>query len=558
MGGGLRGFAAAPRQKNSTLSSCIEATNAPSEADEAMAAEGSPSEGSRPSWCSCLPDAATVYYCNAFGCVGLSLALLGCASASAMPLEEPTLETLARLAVARGFGLLGGGCVAAGAFEQWPTWGNQLIALGLVLAAACNASLPFATEVGAELNLQTVHCLYTIFVIQGVVIGLVESGCSLLLTRRHTKHVGPYLQAMHCVLMAGCAAAPLLASADADTEEGNVAWLCGATGYLALSALPGLCLGGPMTVGADGAAKALTELPQPKQSTNLLEHPTRRAVGCEQVAGGGGGSGHRHRYESAAFAGRKCCQIGTENSGCVLVRDRMEGGGEQMRDVNEFYTLLVIGAFVGVYSALESNYATFLLTYATGAGMSEADGLELLVYFFGFMVGGRFLAVPLSMALSPAVMLGLDLVGCTGAAVAMSYAPTDTDVLFIANIVFAIGLSSAWLCSMVLASKYTTVNRSALSILNLWAFAGETLSPILLMWQVDGDAGALSSCMTTAAATALVLFVIIRAVGSSTATFKAHYQVLESDSEAVTQAEEEPEPAKEAKAEEKKELTFML
>lgn len=368
----------------------------------------SPEPGSKSTRCSCLPDAATAYYCNAFGCVGLTLALLGCASASALPLEAPELETLGRLAVARGFGLLGGGCLAAGAFEQWPTWGNSLIALGLALAAGCNAALPFAAALGSELNIEAVHCLYGIFVLQGVAIGLVESGCSLLLTLRYTRHVGPYLQVMHCVLMAGSTAAPLLVGADAGTDnEDNVAWLCGAAGYLALSTLPGLCLGGPMTVGADGAPKALTELPQPKQSTNLLEQPTRRAVGCEQVAGGGGGgggdSGHRYRYENG-FAGRICCRIGTEDRGCVLVRDQMEGGGEQRRDANEFYTLLVLGAFVGVYSALEMNYATFLLPYAEGAGMTQTEGLELLVYFFGFMVGGRVLAVPLSMVLSPAVM----------------------------------------------------------------------------------------------------------------------------------------------------------
>ena len=45
---------------------------------------------------------------------------------------------------------------------------------------------------------------------------------------------------------------------------------------------------------------------------------------------------------------------------------------------------------------------------------------------------------------------------------------------------------------------------------------------------------------------------------AGTATFKAHYQVLEPDSTAA-QADAEPnEEANVAKAEEKKELTFML
>ena len=144
------------------------------------------------------PGVATVLYCCCFAGLGLCLSVLGPVLLDLAVQTKSSLTLTGYCVVVRSFGYLLGS-TGGPLYDRVP--GHRVLAAAMVSSAIGTALIPSCTSIGALAALVT---------LQGIGMGLNDTGCNVMLIFWFGADVGPIMQTLHFAFALGAMLGPLL------------------------------------------------------------------------------------------------------------------------------------------------------------------------------------------------------------------------------------------------------------------------------------------------------------------------------------------------------------
>ena len=170
----------------------------------------------------------------------------------------------------------------------------------------------------------------------------------------------------------------------------------------------------------------------------------------------------------------------------------------------------LIAVFFFMHMGGELAFGGWIFTYADEATGSETAARLVNAMFWGGLVVGRVIAIPLALRLSPKAMLQLDLVGAVLSLALLVLLPDSVPALWLGTIGFGVSIASMIASSFNLAERHMPIASGVSSAF----LVGGSLGSMTLPWlvgQLFGPYGRLSVVYVTAAAmlAAWLVFVLI-------------------------------------------------
>lgn len=143
--------------------------------------------------------------------------------------------------------------------------------------------------------------------------------------------------------------------------------------------------------------------------------------------------------------------------------------------------VILVGIFLFLYVGCESGYGNYLTAYTTQQlSMDEHTSSLLTSVFWAAFTGGRLLAVLLSIYLSTAVMIGVDLIGCIASLLLIMIFSSNQQVLWVCSACYGLAVASVYPSAINHAEHTVSLSGKHLSFLTGFATAGEALIPLMI------------------------------------------------------------------------------
>lgn len=176
------------------------------------------------------------------------------------------------------------------------------------------------------------------------------------------------------------------------------------------------------------------------------------------------------------------------------------------------WLIALIALFFFMHMGAELAFGGWIFTYATQAVDSETTARLVNSAFWGGLVIGRLIAIPLAMRLSPRAMLQLDLIGAVASLALVIMLPDSGPALWIGTIGFGLSVASMIASTFNLAERLMPISSQVSSSF----LVGGSLGSMTLPWlvgQLVGPYGRSSVPIVTVAAMVaawVVLVLIVR------------------------------------------------
>lgn len=432
----------------------------------------------------------TLVYCGAFLCLGLLLAGLG-----------PSLPTLGRntntadkkmgaTVTSRALGYLAGS-TSGPVFHKLP--GNKMVAVSLVVTCLVCFLVPVLTNFAI---------LCTLFFFQGVSMGMLDTGCNLMTLWLHKENCDPYIQSLHAAFAVGAVISPGVLKAFLSAHKPiNWAWYGIGFSFVPIIALL-LYFPSPTDptdehLDSDENSEKTTsgdEGIQLEETTDYTINTVTRSESQTQLGGEAEMTDFgKQEITSASPDPMLTPRAPTPSSPNATPRSQNGSSAKQQNmfafswenrynvDYKPYLTVLGVAVFLCFYVGGEVATGSFTTTFALRRGLTTEDGGAFLTFLFWLTFAiGRLLAIPLSVFISPKLMLTVDLIG------------TFISVLFIwtfANRVVGLGIS-LFVYGLFMASTFPTaitllqtimpVTGNMTTVFIVGASLGEMLVPLLV------------------------------------------------------------------------------
>ena len=388
----------------------------------------------------------TVYYCISFVGLGMSMSLLGPtlpALAERLGLEGPT--KLGPVFVARGLGYFLGTLAFGALADRYETRAHAMLAGSSCLLGVATAAVPHAPDLASVVAVAAVMSLAG---------GAVDVGGNVLLVHVWGDHrgAGPAMNLLHAAWGAGSALAPLVARA-VGLNPGGMPAVFGAIGALALLAGVTPVLVAPPRVSAPAAAAAAAAATAAAASSQRQE----------QRKGGG-------RAEAAAVAV------------AVVPRSR--------------FALCIGGMFCYylAYAGAEKMPGDWIQTVAMhpgGIGATEHEGATATSAFWGALLLGRVLSVPLAWWLSTSQLVASEfaLALCSSAAL-VTYGTRSYGALLMSVTGIGLGLAALYPSGILLAKQKVPLTSAWISRFIIGGLVGSASLPAVVGATLETDVAA--------------------------------------------------------------------
>ncbi len=140
----------------------------------------------------------------------------------------------------------------------------------------------------------------------------------------------------------------------------------------------------------------------------------------------------------------------------------------------------LIAVFFFMHMGAELAFGGWIYTYADEATGSDTTARVINSAFWGGLVIGRLVAIPLAMRLSPRAMLKLDLIGAVSSLALLIVLPESTPALWIGTIGFGFSIASMIASSFNLAERRMPITSQVSSTF----VVGGSLGAMTLPWLV--------------------------------------------------------------------------
>jgi fucose permease len=423
-----------------------------------------------------------------------------------------TIQATGFVLTARSFAYLCGAACGP-LFDRLP--GHALLATAMTLCALGTALVPAARSSAA---------LAACVSMQGVGMGLLDTGCNLLLLWWYGDRAGPFLQAMHCSFGVGATVGPLLLRAVESAGAGAYLDASGAklvgvgaynmgfyiTAILCASVAVGFVFSvSPLARGADGggappAAAAATApaavLDDAGSGALSAQTGTVAVDDSAWDAAAAGGAAEAAAVPIAAAEG-KPAPLAAAAEGAL-------GPPAVPVDVKalERESWVVVGiaaALLGIYVGAETGFGAYVTAYAVlSVGSTESHGQLLAGAYWAAITVGRFASIWIASAVRPVLFLRVSM---GAAAVAMAFlllAGGTAAGLWVGSIAFGLAMATVFPTTFSLVESFIPVLGKHATVLMIGSATGEMVLPALIALCFGDGADAVAADASTATTTA--------------------------------------------------------
>ena len=148
--------------------------------------------------------------------------------------------------------------------------------------------------------------------------------------------------------------------------------------------------------------------------------------------------------------------------------------------------IFLISAFVFMHMGAELAFGAYITSYADDLFYTESLARVVNSMFWGGLVVGRLIAVPLALRLKAAAMLRIDLLGAIGAIALIALLPDSTPALWIGTIVLGMSIASMIPSSINYAGERMPITGQITALFLIGGSAGSTILP-LIVGRLYGD-----------------------------------------------------------------------
>ena len=359
-----------------------------------------------------LKYAITACECLGFFTVGLILALLGPTLLDLADNTGSSVAEIARAFTARSVGYFLGSVVGGKLFDSHFSSTCLLLAGALALATIGTFFAPLTSNLTA---------LCFIVSLQGIAMGVLDTGGNVLLLKLWGSECGPYLQSLHASFGVGAFVSPFIAQAFiADHETSNL----GCTG-LNSTAMPLV------------STSAATSTTSPLSPGSVSHVATAYMIAAVLMVPVSLGFLLLHRRAKA---------------GLQLLQDKAgaddHSGQRPVYSPRTGYIILLLGCFFFFcYVGMEVAYGGYLFSFAVkncSLQFTSKQASQLTSVYWGWFALGRLVSIPLSMMVSPLSMTLVDLVGALVASVMLALDPTNPTQVWLSSGLFGLSLASVF------------------------------------------------------------------------------------------------------------------
>lgn len=179
--------------------------------------------------------------------------------------------------------------------------------------------------------------------------------------------------------------------------------------------------------------------------------------------------------------------------------------------------LVLLFVFFALYVGMEVTYGGFLLTYAVRGPpkMNKDRGAFLTSVLWGSFSVGRLLAIPLSRALSPAVLLLGDVfITCVSAMGLIISGRKIPSILWVCSATLGLGMSSIFASGVNWAEQYISLTGKSTAVFVVAAATGEMAVPIVVgqLFDTKGPLSLMYVVLGVALASGVVFLLLLRLV----------------------------------------------
>eukprot|EP00045_Choanoeca_perplexa_P015800 m.204129 g.204129 ORF g.204129 m.204129 type:complete len:480 (-) comp17085_c1_seq1:241-1680(-) len=397
----------------------------------------------------------TVFECLGFFSIGIILALLGPTLLDLAANTNSSVAEIARAFTARSVGYFLGSVAGGKLFDSHFSSTCLLLAGALGLAALGTFLAPLTTSLTA---------LCFIVSLQGVAMGVLDTGGNVLLLKLWGAACGPYLQSLHAAFGVGAFVSPFIAQAfianHATSDHG--------------------C--------PDLNSTALSTTLQPNLSTiSPSLEPVSHVSGAYMLAAS------LMVPVSLGFV----VLHGRAKDGLQLLQDK--GEDDSHRDSRPVYSartgyiILLLGClFFFCYVGMEVAYGGYLFSFAVkncSLRFTSTQATQLTSVYWGWFALGRLVSIPLSMVASPLSMTLVDLAGALVASVLLASNPSNPTQVWMSSGLFGLSLASVFPSGLHLLEQSIPLTGAAASAIVMGASGGEMALPLLvgLLFGEHGD-----------------------------------------------------------------------
>lgn len=143
--------------------------------------------------------------------------------------------------------------------------------------------------------------------------------------------------------------------------------------------------------------------------------------------------------------------------------------------------LVWIAVFFFLYVSAEASFGGWIFTYATAAGLGDANSAAYLTsVFWAAFTAGRLLGIPLATRLKPSSMILSDLFGCLVGMSILIIWSESVPALWIGSVLVGISMASLFPTMLVLAERRMQLTGRV----TRWFFVGAGLGGMFLPWVI--------------------------------------------------------------------------
>lgn len=463
---------------------------------------------------------ALLYYAG-YACLGLTLSQFGPVIIDLAATTGGSIRDVGLCLTARSFAYLIG---AAGGnlFDRFP--GHPILAFAMTLCCIGTVLIPFAKTTGA---------LAAIVMLQGLAMGLLDTGCNLLMLWWYGDGAGPFMQALHCIFGIGATSGPLLlriveslgavdsvnvaggktASAHAEGISTYApafymtAVACGAVAIAFVFSVSPTARKAPEPA-VDAAAAAKVEgaaVPDTPATAPLYFE----AVSSDEIPGAASQGSPTKDVEAVvaviaepivvAEAPTAPPPAGVSEQAAeatpgaapaaVVAIDAIDAAASAQFERDKWVTVIVAAVLLGVYVGAETGYAAYVTAFSViELGSTEARGQWLTSIFWAAITAGRFASIWLSAVLSPGTFLRLSMgVSALSSLILIGAARSEGGLWFF-SIVFGLAMAPVFPTVLSLVESYFPVLGKYATVLMIGSAGGEMVIPAIIASSFGGAA----------------------------------------------------------------------
>ena len=270
-------------------------------------------------------------------------------------------------------------------------------------------------------NLHNFYLLCVLFFFQGISMGMLDTGCNLMTLWIQKENPDPYIQSLHAAFAVGAVISPaILKGVLAAASPINWVWY-----GIGFAFFPAIAL--------------LFYFPSPTEPAHEDEHNDQEEM----------------------------FKFSWENPLAV--------------DYKPYLTVLGVALFLLCYVGGEVATGSFMTTFALRRHLTTEDGGALLTTIFWLTFAfGRLIAIPISLYVSPKVMITVDLIGTTIATIFIWVYSSSLWGLGVCLVFYGLFMASTFPTAITLLQTIMPVTGKMTTVFVVGASLGEMLVPLLV------------------------------------------------------------------------------